>query len=107
MRMFIPVLALAALLALAPRPCPAQEGGFMECSACQILLDLSASSAPPGAAQVEVDTKPCTLLDAADQKACTQFFTTYGPRFIKAVQKRRAQGESYHQMCARMGYCPR
>ncbi len=103
--MLAAALGLLLTWAMVPTKVQAQDGGFMECSACQIILDLSASSAPVGATNIEVDTKPCALLTAGDQKACTQFFTAYSPKFIRAIQERRAKGESYHQMCARMGYC--
>lgn len=100
---------LAGMLAgglLAPARSLAQDAGFLECSSCQIILDLSATSAPPGAKDVQVDmAKPCSILQPGDQKACAQFFAGYGPKFIKAIQERRAKGESYHQMCGRMGYC--
>jgi hypothetical protein len=104
-------MTTALLLLLTAGPAGAQDfaGSLMECSACQMLLKMIEISSDGDTQDLVVDmTQQCSLLKAnEDRRACIQFYSAYGPKFIRAIRDRRAHGESVQQMCTHMGYCSR
>ena len=99
--------ALAALIVLSN--ClivRAQEGGYLECMACKMVLGLVENSAGD-ARDITVDaSKQCSLLPPGDREACAKFYAAEGPKFIRALKARRAKGESLEDICRAMTYCP-
>jgi hypothetical protein len=86
-------------------PARAQEGGYLECMACKMVLGLVESSAGDDP-DITVDaSKQCSLLPPGDREACGKFYSTMGPKFIKALRARRAKGESLENICRTMDYC--
>ena len=85
----------------------AAQAGYLECTACQMVLGLVESTSGSGAG-VSVDArKQCSLLrEQADRERCERFWAEVGPKFIKALKDRRAKGEGMESICRSMGYCP-
>ena len=82
------------------------QGDYLECAACQLILKLVDSSAPNGDQNIVVDaSKQCAILPPGDREACTRFYSTYGPRFIRALKDRQAKGQSLEGICKEIGYC--
>lgn len=79
--------------------------GYLECTACQMVLGLVDSTS--GSGNVVVDArKQCSLLAlAADRESCERFWAEMGPKFIKALKQRKARGEEMDSICRSMGYC--
>ncbi len=105
---FLAALALVAGLALSSpvRAMDVFEPSFMGCAACQMLV--GSLEPEPGEAQApaRVDlSRPCSILPPQDQKGCVQFGATYGPKFIKAIRQKRAQGVPAGAICGQMGFC--
>lgn len=100
------ILAAAAALTLTLAPVRAgAQGGYLECSACQLVLGLVESTAGDGQ-DITVDaSRQCSLLPAADRAACEKFYAEMGPKFIKALKERRAKGATLEDVCRAMAYC--
>lgn len=82
------------------------EPSFMGCAACQMIV--GSLEAEPGAPQAPatVDlSRPCSILPPQDQKGCVQFGAIYGPKFIRAIRQKRAQGVPAGAICGQMGFC--
>lgn len=98
-------LILAAVLAALAVGQAHAQGDYMECTACQLVLGLVDASAGDGKDFVVDTSKQCALLPPGDRGACTAFYATMGPKFIKALKDRRARGESLESVCRAMSYC--
>lgn len=100
------ILAAFAALALSAQPIQTlAQGGYLECSACQLVLGLVESSAGDGQ-DVTVDaSRQCSLLPAGDRAECERFYAAMGPKFLKALKERRAKGASLEDVCRAMAYC--
>lgn len=99
-------LVLAAVLAaFVASPALAQNGDYMECAACQLVLRLVESSAGDGRDVVVDASRQCSILPPGDRDACVKFYAAMGPKFIKALKDRRAKGESLETICRAMSYC--
>ncbi|MBI4807140.1 MAG: hypothetical protein HY795_18140 [Desulfovibrio sp.] len=83
----------------------AQSGGYMECTACQLVLGLVEASAGDGQNIVVDASKQCSLLPPGDRDACVKFYAAMGPKFIQALKDRRAKGEGLDAICRAMSYC--
>jgi hypothetical protein len=83
----------------------AQNGDYMECAACQLVLRLVENSAGDDKDVVVDARRQCSLLAPGDREACVKFYAAMGPKFIKALKDRRAKGESLESICRTMSYC--
>lgn len=101
MKRVLVALALCASFALPVRA----QGGYLECTACQLVLGLI-QGAMGDAATFTVDaSRQCALLDAKDRAACEAFYASMGPKFLKAFKERLARGENLEAICRAMSYC--
>lgn len=102
------ILAGLILLAVAI-PAPAQDvyvPSFMGCAACQMFISNIEPEPGEGDRSIQADlSKPCSILPPQDQKGCIQAGAVYGPKFIKAIRAKRAQGLPPAAICGQMGFC--
>ncbi|GFK94287.1 hypothetical protein NNJEOMEG_02129 [Fundidesulfovibrio magnetotacticus] len=102
--MFPLALALAAALVLTGESARAQ-GGYLECTACQLVLGLVQASMGDADALAVDASRQCSLLAPADRAACEAFYASMGPKFLKAFRERLKKGETLEGVCRAMSYC--